>query len=158
VPMDLTNASFAYSDLTSAIFLSFGDSGASAVLTNADFTGAILTNVRLDDNQTLAKAVFAKANLTNTDFENSTLTNADFSGATVQGTNFNHFGNSALGISWNQLVSTASYATREMMGIRLVGLNLNGGNFSNQDLTAASLWGSNLSEANFTNANLTHVY
>ncbi len=142
--IDLTSGKFANQNLTNA-----GLSG--STLTNANFTNANLTNAFLELS-TLTNASLTNANLTNANLQQSTLTNSNFTGAIVTGADFSN----TTGFTASQLESTASYASRDLAGILLYGIDLTSGNFANQNLTGAGLE-SILINADFTNANLTNA-
>ncbi len=94
----------------------------------------------------------------------ATLAGTDFSGATIASATFeNAFG---LGLTAQQLYSTASYQRRDLHGIDL-SMDLTGWNFSGQNLQVAHFWsatltgvslaGADLANAVFTHATLTNA-
>jgi uncharacterized protein YjbI with pentapeptide repeats len=96
----------------------------------------------------------------------ATLTDANFAGAEVRGANFDRFYTpvtcldsqlNGTGISPAQLYATASYRTRDLSGISLVGNDLTGANFAGLNLTNVKLTGATLTSANFRQTNLTNV-
>ena len=135
------------------------------------FTGSNLTNANFNS-ATLNDTDFTDTNLTNANFRGATLTGADLSGAEIRGAKFIY----ATGFTSEMLCSTASYANKDLSGVRMSyvtidgldfdGVNLNGASFyyctiSNVDFTKTatpdfnlSLEGSTLSNVNFTGMNL----
>jgi uncharacterized protein YjbI with pentapeptide repeats len=167
----LTNVKFQNANLTGAHIVG-------AVLTNADLSGAVLAladfggatslgftkeqlystashqaknlaGIRLHGND-LAGWDFSGQNLTNAILY-STLTNANFTGAVVAGAGLRD--RPSMGITREQLYSTASYQAKALQGIQLVNSDLTGWDFTEQDLTNATFYGSTLSI--LTGANLT---
>lgn len=134
------------------------------------FTGSNLTNANFNS-ATLNDTDFTDTNLTNANFRGATLTGADLSGAEIRGAKFIY----ATGFTSEMLCSTASYANKDLSGVRMSyvtidgldfdGVNLNGASFyyctiSNVDFTKTatpdfnlSLEGSTLSNVNFTGLN-----
>lgn len=135
------------------------------------FTGSNLTNANFNS-ATLNDTDFTDTNLTNANFRGATLTGADLSGAEIRGAKFIY----ATGFTSEMLCSTASYANKDLSGVRMSyvtidgldfdGVNLNGASFyyctiTNVDFTKTatpdfnlSLEGSTLSNVNFTGMNL----
>jgi uncharacterized protein YjbI with pentapeptide repeats len=157
---------------------------ASQNMANADFTGSNLTGVPFGGDGTFgiitsvgAFDLTPPANLTGADFSHAdlsgaslygcTLTGATFTGAVLKATSFDN----AVGFTFSQLQSTASYQTKNLAYAGLGGLSLEGGNFADQNLSGSSfstisvldnggytnIRGSSLAGANFTGANLTNA-
>ena len=141
------------------------------IASGVQFTGSNLTNANFNS-ATLNDTDFTDTNLTNANFRGATLTGADLSGAEIRGAKFIY----ATGFTSEMLCSTASYANKDLSGVRMSyvtidgldfdGVNLNGASFyyctiSNVDFTKTatpdfnlSLEGSTLSNVNFTGMNL----
>ena len=141
------------------------------IASGVKFTGSNLTNANFNS-ATLNDTDFTDTNLTNANFRKATLTGADLSGAEIRGAKFIY----ATGFTSEMLCSTASYANKDLSGVRMSyvtidgldfdGVNLNGASFyyctiSNVDFTKTatpdfnlSLEGSTLSNVNFTGMNL----
>ena len=141
------------------------------IASGVKFTGSNLTNANFNS-ATLNDTDFTDTNLTNANFRGATLTGADLSGAEIRGAKFIY----ATGFTSEMLCSTASYANKDLSGVRMSyvtidgldfdGVNLNGASFyyctiSNVDFTKTatpdfnlSLEGSTLSNVNFTGMNL----
>lgn len=118
---------------------------------DADFRQANLTSAFLGDsfkgaNFMLAK--FAGATLSHADLTGANLDQANFAGAILDDSNFSN-----TNITLEQLYSTASYQSRDLLGIGLAGNNLAGANFVGKLLGSAKFMGANLAGANFTDAN-----
>lgn len=144
------------------------------IASGVQFTGSNLTNANFNS-ATLNDTDFTDTNLTNANFRGATLTGADLSGAEIRGAKFIY----ATGFTSEMLCSTASYANKDLSGVRMSyvtidgldfdGVNLNGASFyyctiSNVDFTKTatpdfnlSLEGSTLSNVNFTGLNLEKV-
>ena len=111
----------------------------------------------------LQRINFSNANLTNArfflDFYGtsivSTLTHTRFNGAIVQGTDFAHA--TSAGLTESQLDSTASFASRDLMGIGLEDNDLTAWSFAKQNLTGAQFYGSRMGKVRFSGANLTNA-
>ena len=141
------------------------------IASGVQFTGSNLTNANFNS-ATLNDTDFTDTNLTNANFRGATLTGADLSGAEIRGAKFIY----ATGFTSEMLCSTASYANKDLSGVRMSyvtidgldfdGVNLNSASFyyctiSNVDFTKTatpdfnlSLEGSTLSNVNFTGMNL----
>jgi uncharacterized protein YjbI with pentapeptide repeats len=115
---------------------------------NRDLTGLGLGGINA------AAWNFRSQNLTSATFLGSTLTSADFAGATI-----NHavFSNSTLPFAAAQLTSTASFASRDLRGVKLLATDAAGTDFSSFNLADAALESCNLTGANFTGANITRA-
>lgn len=152
-----STASYEEKDLTGIDF--FGHD-----LSGWDFHGQNLTGASLIDFpriSDLTQADLSEANLTAAYIAFVPLTNADFSRAIVKQTNFSSFpqNNGVAGLTKAQLYATASYETRDPLGIGLSGNDLTGWNLNRQNLAYANFYQANLSEVSFTgddlrNANL----
>ncbi len=81
--------------------------------------------------------------LTKASFNSSTLTDVDLNGAIVRGANFLR----AVGLSFRQIESTASYQAKNLQEIGLSGIDLSAWDFSGQDLTKASSMARRISNA-----------
>jgi uncharacterized protein YjbI with pentapeptide repeats len=89
----------------------------------ADFQTTDLTAAHLRSR--LTRATFANANLSGADFLLATLVETNFGGAIV--TDANLLGATTLGgFTKEQLYTTASYLAKDLRGIKLGGLNLQG--------------------------------
>ncbi|MCA9198760.1 MAG: pentapeptide repeat-containing protein, partial [Planctomycetales bacterium] len=110
-----------------------------AYLTNVDLTGTSFQDSDLSD------ARFMGSNLTNVDFRGASIARAVFEDAE--------------GFTAEQLLSTQSYATKQLSGVNLRSMDLDGADLHEQDLSTAvliyaSLQGANLNHANLTRARL----
>jgi uncharacterized protein YjbI with pentapeptide repeats len=172
---DLTGWNLSGQNLTGADF-------AFATLTNADMSGAVVTGTRFLGTTSLgftkeqlystasyqAKDLrgltftdgwfgvgtdvsgwdFSGQNLADASFVGSTLTNVNLSGAVVARTIFS----GAIGLTKEQIYSTASYRAKNLQGIGLGLIDLAGGDFRGQDLTGASLHEATLANADLSGA------
>jgi uncharacterized protein YjbI with pentapeptide repeats len=136
---NVTGANFTYSALSNATFNR-------ANLTAADLNHTALTNVD-----------FSNANLTNANLSSADLTNASFTGATINGANFGKDPNYSVGITPEQLHSTASYARGDLTGVKFDGRSLENWSFASLNLTNSSFVGSDLLHTDFHGANLTNA-
>ena len=138
------------------------------------FTGSNLTNANFNS-ATLNDTDFTDTNLTNANFTKATLTGADLSGAEIRGAKFAN----TTGFTSEMLCSTASYANKDLSGVYMSYVTIDGVNFdgvnlsdvsfsfctiSNVDFTKTatpdfnlSLYCSTLSNVNFTGLNLEKV-
>lgn len=138
------------------------------------FTGSNLTNANFNS-ATLNDTDFTDTNLTNANFTKATLTGADLSGAEIRGAKFAN----ATGFTSEMLCSTASYANKDLSGVYVSYVTIDGVNFdgvnlsdvsfsfctiSNVDFTKTatpdfnlSLYSSTISNVNFTGLNLEKV-
>ena len=82
---------------------------------------------------TLASWNFSGQNLTSASFYNSTLTGADFTNAKITSADFRY-----TGFTKEQLYSTASYANKDLHGVKLGNNDLSGWDFSGQNLQNAN--------------------
>jgi uncharacterized protein YjbI with pentapeptide repeats len=127
-----------------------------AYLIGADLTGAMFSYVELVEfGSNLSDAEFSNANLTEAFIRQCVLTDANFAGAIVSGADF-----SGSNLTAGQLYGTASYAARDLHGIRYCGssstpTDLSAWNLASQNLTGANLSNSNLTLANLSSVNLT---
>jgi uncharacterized protein YjbI with pentapeptide repeats len=119
-----------------------------AYLIGADLTGANAHHANLTD------ADLSQGNLRNANLTAATLTDADFTGAEIRGASFNHdFANfGGIGISLEQLYSTASYQLHDLSGTRFWQNQFFEGNFAGQNLTNADFFRAWLTDADFTDA------
>ena len=155
---NLTGAQFTQSWLHDADFTD-------AVITGASFAGASgFTNEQLAStanykNRNLT-GIEIGGDLSGWDFSNQNLmgasvvaklTGANFSGAIISGANFRN----AAEFTEPQLLSTASYGSRDLRKIILNRLDVSGWNFRNQNMTGARLRASVLVNAKFGDADLT---
>ena len=127
----------------------------SSSLNNADFSDADLTGVSFCS-ASLINADLRRANLTDVRFEYTTLTDADFDDAIIVGANF--FGATYYGFTQDQFKETASYASRNLVGVGLGYNDLTGWDFDDQDLTDAAFDYSTLIDAYFRRAKLEGAY
>jgi uncharacterized protein YjbI with pentapeptide repeats len=149
---DLTNANFAGAVVAGSNFalipIAWGGIEGSGITLPQLYSTASYQQKNLQDiglkHHDLTGWDFSGQDLTGADFGYSQLTNANLAGAVVAGANF--FFDGPIGITKDQLFSTASYQQKNLRGIRL-GYDLTGWDFSGQDLTDAEL-------AYVTNVNL----
>jgi uncharacterized protein YjbI with pentapeptide repeats len=135
-----------------------------AYLLGKDLSGALLRGTRLES-ALLDNANLSHADLSNALIHGASIENANFTGANIRGARFvipsynDGFGSI---LTASQLYSTASYQSRDLVGVALDNGNLADFDFSNQNLTDASFaykmlgdfhpFSSNLTNANFTGA------
>ncbi|MCA9148247.1 MAG: pentapeptide repeat-containing protein, partial [Planctomycetales bacterium] len=108
----------------------------------------------------LTDSYFRESNLVYADFSNSDLQGADLRDAKLTHVNLTDTNvsgvrldrSTTLGLTAEQLYSTASYKSRNLRGIGLGGNDLQGWNFAGQDLTDASISGANLTASSFDDA------
>jgi uncharacterized protein YjbI with pentapeptide repeats len=166
--IDLTDGNFTGQNLTD-ISIRW------AVLTNADFGGAIVKGVSFYESNLTASQLFATASyqakdlsgtklyrmdirganfasfdLTNATIADSNLTNIDFTESIISGV---AFGGSNLTAS--QLYSTASYRAKDLGKISLLYYDLSGWNLAGQNLIQADITCDTLTNTNLAGANLT---
>lgn len=107
-------------------------------------------------NATATGTNFSNSNLNNAVFRNAIVTDADFSGATINGVDFIY----ATGITREQVISTKSFADKDLSGVSFTFLNLSdafdfsGYDFSGFNLNGTRLDASKIADANFTGADL----
>lgn len=106
------------------------------------FTGSNLTNANFNS-ATLNDTDFTDTNLTNANFTKATLTGADLSGAEIRGAKFAN----ATGFTSEMLCSTASYANKDLSGVYVSYVTIDGVNFD----------GVNLSDVSFSFCTITNV-
>ena len=106
------------------------------------FTGSNLTNANFNS-ATLNDTDFTDTNLTNANFTKATLTGADLSGAEIRGAKFAN----ATGFTSEMLCSTASYANKDLSGVYVSYVTIDGVNFD----------GVNLSDVSFSYCTITNV-
>jgi uncharacterized protein YjbI with pentapeptide repeats len=151
---NLTFAKFGSATLRQA---DFGQANlANALFNRADLSEASFHESSLIDASfslaTLVDAELGQADLTRANLQHATLSGASFHGAIVRMARFDYSG-----ITSAQLYSTASYATRDLAGIGLAGIELPSADFSGQNLTSASFSSTTLTDADFRQANLSNV-
>ncbi|MFO0911737.1 MAG: pentapeptide repeat-containing protein [Pirellulales bacterium] len=161
---NLAEASFADSNLISTTFTQSNVTGADfSRTTMRGFTSAQLYSTSSYINKQLGAIGLAENDLAGwnfngqqmpeSNFEHAWLTGATFTGAEIVGANFNQ--TTERGFTQAQLASTASYARRDLAGIRLMDNDLTGWNFASQYMvnghfstgtiwTAANLSGADL--------------
>jgi uncharacterized protein YjbI with pentapeptide repeats len=153
----------------------------SAALSNADLSGADITRANLSRTTRLGftkQQFYLTANyqakdlreiqlegndltgwdfngqvLTNAHLAGARFTNADLSGAIITGAGFSR----VIGLTKEQLYSTASYQARDLRGVVLAGNNLTGWDFRAQNLAGANLAEATLASSDFTGATLTNA-
>lgn len=135
---DLTSLSLYGLDLTGWNF-------ATQNLTDGGFVYATMTGADLSD-----------ANLGGANFISATLSAAKFTNANVSGANFSLV-SGGTGLTSEQLYSTTSYQTGDLVGIGLARNNLAGWDFAERDLGGANFGGATLTDANLRGANLTNA-
>lgn len=162
--IDMTGWSFSNQELNGAHF-------SDCVLVNADFSG-VKHNIRNSTafiNTDLTGASFRNADLSipstkyGVYFKNSIMNNVDLNGATLINCAFNN----PIGLTEEQIYSTASYQTGDMREVKFIQCDLTNWNFANQNLTSASFESSNLNgtdfsgtiiaKADFTSSTLTNI-
>lgn len=122
-------------------------------LSNADFTGAsleetLLSNARrhgfgIGKIQASTGTVFAKANLSSTQWHDLHLKSADFGGADLTNAAFA-----------NCSIESGSFRDAKLCGAAFVGCKLPNADLTNADLTGANLAGADLTGATLARANL----
>jgi uncharacterized protein YjbI with pentapeptide repeats len=143
--LDLTQAYLIGADL-------WGMSFRSAVMTNADFSGANIYFIFQCDNANLTGANFSGANIGYASFSSVNLTNADFSGARLNNVGF------SANLSLSQLYSTANYQSKILTGIGLSHADLTGANFAGLTLDTVGLSDCILTNADFSDADINGAY
>ena len=177
--LDLTSARFNESRLQNARFTQANLVRAQlrfAWLANADFTGANIQNAFLRDTTArgftqeqlysnasyqakdlsgidfafndLSGWNFAGQNLTGADLVGSTITGADLTDAVIVRARLQNLG----GFTEEQLYSTASYKSMDLVSVNLSNNDLSGWNFAGQNLRNAKLVGGTLTNVNLTDA------
>ncbi len=109
------------------------------------FTGSNLTNANFNS-ATLNDTDFTDTNLTNANFTKATLTGADLSGAEIRGAKFAN----ATGFTSEMLCSTASYANKDLSGVYVSYVTIDGVNFDGVNLNDASFSYCTISNVDFT--------
>jgi uncharacterized protein YjbI with pentapeptide repeats len=109
-------------------------------LRNVDFSGSTLTRVSIPDFEWV-----------NCDFSETKLSNVAF--GRVPGSNFQNawLEHSAVNLSREQLLSTASYKAKRLVGLRL-NEDYSGVCFAGFDLRYSNFWNSNLTDSDFKGA------
>lgn len=143
---DLTDATILGASLGSTTQFGFNSD---QFYSTANYKQKNLQRVGLGGND-LTGWSFAAQNLSNADFASSTLTNTDLAEAIVNGTSFAN--TTHLGLTPDQLYSTASYQNQNLGGITLGYNDLSGWDFHGQDLTNAGFYDSTLSNTDFMDA------
>ena len=169
---NLSNATLEYSTLTAAKFTDAIINGTDFSITTikgftkeqlystSNYKNHNLRGVKFGDND-LSGWDFSGQDLTNASFTyyqysyyrqgNSNLTGANFSDAVINNVDFSD----TIGLTEEQLYSTASYKNKDLSGVRLSSLDMSSWIFSGQNLTNADLTNADLSNAEFANARLT---
>lgn len=133
--------------------LSFDQLASSASYRQRDLSGIHLWNMELQD------ADFTNQDLTGASFNTSWLSGASFAGTVIQHASF-HRGDDlydyfvGTGITPAQLVSTASYQSRDLTGVGLSGNDMSGADFAGLNLTDANFRGAKLAAARFDGADI----
>lgn len=109
------------------------------------FTGSNLTNANFNS-ATLNDTDFTDTNLTNANFTKATLTGADLSGAEIRGAKFAN----ATGFTSEMLCSTASYANKDLSGVYVSYVTIDGVNFDGVNLSDVSFSFCTISNVDFT--------
>ena len=115
------------------------------IASEVQFTGSNLTNANFDS-ATLNDTDFTDTNLTNANFTKATLTGADLSGAEIRGAKFAN----ATGFTSEMLCSTASYANKDLSGVYVSYVTIDGVNFDDVNLNDASFSYCTISNVDFT--------
>ena len=116
------------------------------IASGVKFTGSNLTNANFNS-ATLNDTDFTDTNLTNANFRGATLTGADLSGAEIRGAKFIY----ATGFTSEMLCSTASYANKDLSGVRMSYVTIDGLDFDGVNLNGASFYYCTISNVDFTN-------
>jgi len=153
----LTGATFTGADLTGAVVSRVSFSNAvgltkEQLYSTASYQAGDLRDISLRSDD-VSGWNFAGQDLTRGSFRFGTVSGADFSGAVVKGALFE----SAVGLTKEQLYSTASYQAHDLRGVSLNSLDMSGWNFSGQNLSGALLEITTFTGANFSGANLANV-
>ena len=109
------------------------------------FTGSNLTNANFNS-ATLNDTDFTDTNLTNANFTKATLTGADLSGAEIRGAKFAN----TTGFTSEMLCSTASYANKDLSGVYMSYVTIDGVNFDGVNLSDVSFSYCTISNVDFT--------
>ena len=112
------------------------------IASGVQFTGSNLTNANFNS-ATLNDTDFTDTNLTNANFTKATLTGADLSGAEIRGAKFAN----ATGFTSEMLCSTASYENKDLSGVYVSYVTIDGVNFD----------GVNLNDVSFSYCTITNV-
>ena len=115
------------------------------IASGVKFTGSNLTNANFNS-ATLNDTDFTDTNLTNANFRKATLTGADLSGAEIRGAKFTN----ATGFTSEMLCSTASYANKDLSGVYVSYVTIDGVNFDGVNLNDASFSYCTISNVDFT--------
>jgi uncharacterized protein YjbI with pentapeptide repeats len=168
--VNATNADFRNANLSSTRF-------DGAILTGALFSGANIANTVFDQTNLTSQQLYSTANyqnkslsvslagddLTGWNFGGQHMSNVDLSNATVTGTIFsgatinNVYFLGSVGLTEQQIDSTASYQNHDLSYVAFQNLNLTGWHFAGQNLSHASVFLSTIDGADFTNANLSNA-
>lgn len=140
---DIRNARFGYAGGPSSVYLSESQFYSTASYKSGDLEGIELQSMDLDgwnfENKRLVEGSFFRAR----------IAGASFTGAIIRGVEFSYSD-----VTEQQIVSTASYANRDLRGVQILDHDLSGWDFSNQDLRGAELSLSNLTGTDFTGADI----
>ena len=115
------------------------------IASGVKFTGSNLTNANFNS-ATLNDTDFTDTNLTNANFTKATLTGADLSGAEIRGAKFAN----ATGFTSEMLCSTASYANKDLSGVYMSYVTIDGVNFDGVNLSDVSFSYCTISNVDFT--------
>lgn len=168
---NLSNINFEYSVLTNTNFTNaLIDRGNFSSTTAKGFTkeqlyatssykNHDLHGIKFGDND-LSGWDFSGQNLTDASFTyydysdyrqgNSNLSGANFADAVINGVDFSE----TIGLTKEQLYSTASYKNKDLNGVRFCNIEMEGWDFSSQDLSNVDLTNTMLTNAKFDNAKL----
>ena len=142
VRADLTHASLdaarlAGADFTDAVIVGAGITdttmAAEQLYSTASYKAKNLAGVNFDDSN-LAGWSFVEQDLTNADFGDAGLFGVNLTDAHITGANFHR-----ASLTADQLYSTASYKSKNLVGIDLEDFDLSGWNFMGQNLVGADL-------------------
>ena len=115
------------------------------IASGVQFTGSNLTNANFNS-ATLNDTDFTDTNLTNANFTKATLTGADLSGAEIRGAKFAN----TTGFTSEMLCSTASYANKDLSGVYMSYVTIDGVNFDGVNLSDVSFSYCTISNVDFT--------
>lgn len=115
------------------------------IASGVKFTGSNLTNANFNS-ATLNDTDFTDTNLTNANFTKATLTGANLSGAEIRGAKFAN----ATGFTSEMLCSTASYANKDLSGVRMSYVTIDGLDFDGVNLSDVSFSFCTISNVDFT--------
>ncbi len=170
---DLTGASFSSADLTNA---DLSNANLSRVtFLGANLNNAVISGANFSQTDLTSSQLYSTASYKNKDLRGVSLNKIDTTGWSFAGQNLDKaiFGGNSLtnviftdalvtdavlgNIDAPQVLSTASYKSKDMHGISVSNSNFAGLNFSERNLSHASFVRANLSGADFTSANLSEA-